>query len=66
MGTNLVEGAQVAVAAGEGRVDLHGPGIATESVVEVVHGLQRVAHVVVRLRENWVLPATKPQATCHK
>ena len=48
----LVDGGQIAVGVGEGRVDLNGPRVALQRSVDVLHLLQRVAHVAVGIGER--------------
>ena len=47
---------QIAVGVGEGGVDLDGPRVALQRRLDVLHLLQRVAHVAVRVGESWLDP----------
>lgn len=50
----LVDGCQVAVGVGEGRIDLDGPRVTLHGPVDILHLLEGVAHVAVGVCEVWV------------
>ncbi len=44
-----MDGGQVAVSVSKGRVDLDGPAVALHGTIDVLHLLQSVAHVAIRV-----------------
>ena len=51
-----MNGSQVTVRIGEGGVDLNGPGVALQGSLDVLHLLQRVAHVGVGVSKRGADP----------